>query len=92
MSNKSQNKNHHCKFCPSRPLLHCLLYPFAYLLLFDAFIDLGSRLLMGPKQTDDTRPLRVQNVPILIPNNLVQLQDPVLGEVRIVAIEKRDKR
>lgn len=51
----------------------------AHLLLLDAFIDFDCGLLMGPKQTDYTRPLRVQNITILIPNHLVQLQDPVMG-------------
>lgn len=54
-------------------------YPFPYLLLFDAFIDLGCGLLVSPKQTDDTSPFWFQNVPIIVPNHLVQLQDPVVG-------------
>lgn len=54
----------------------------AYLLLFNTFTDLGRGFFVGPKQTDHTGPLRVQNIPILIPNHLVQLQDPVMGNVR----------
>lgn len=69
---------------PSLPffLLPTALPSLAYLLLFDAFIDLGCGFLVGPEQTDYTCPLRVQNIPILIPNHLVQLQDPVVGSRR----------
>lgn len=49
---------------------------FSYLLLFDALVDLGCGLLVGPKQTDDTGPFRVQDVAILVADHLVQLQDP----------------
>lgn len=79
----------HETFCVVLSLLGSVLsapfhisYPFPYLLLFDAFIDLGCGLLVGPKQTDDTSPLWVQDVPILIPNHLVKLQDPVVGSGR----------
>lgn len=54
----------------------------AHLLLLDAFVDFDCGLLVGPKQTDYTRPLRVQNITILIPNHLVELQDPVMGRMR----------
>lgn len=61
--------------------IHILSYLCLYLLLFDAVIDLCRSLLMGPKQTDDTGPLWLQDVPILIADNLVQFQDPgVEGE------------
>lgn len=52
-----------------------------HLFLLDPFIDLHCGLLMGPKETDYTRPLRVQNITILIPNHLVQLQDPRMGHM-----------
>lgn len=53
-----------------------------YLLLFDAFIDLGCGLLVGPKKTDDVSSLRVQDVPVIISNNLVQFEDPGVGSNR----------
>lgn len=60
----------------------CSAYSCPYLLLFDALIDLGCCLLVGSKQTDDTSPFWVQDVPILVPNHLVQFQDPVGGSRR----------
>ena len=54
-----------------------MIFSSPYSLLFDALIDLGCCLLVGSKQTDDTGPFWVQDVPVLIPNHLVQLQDPV---------------
>ena len=72
--------SHRPGFCSRYFQHHCL--PFPYLLFFNAFIDLGCGLLVGPKQTDDTSPFRVQDVPILIPNHLVQLQDSVQGRRR----------
>lgn len=56
---------------------------FAYLLLFDAFIDLGGGLLVRPEQADDTGPLWLQDVSIFIPDHLVQLQDPVAEEAEV---------
>lgn len=50
----------------------CLLYLF----LFNTFIDLSRGLLVRPEKTDDACFLRIQDVPILISNNKVQLQDP----------------
>lgn len=57
----------------------CLLYLF----LFNAFIDLSRGLLVRPEKTDDTRFLRVQDVPILISNNKVQLQEPEAHNRRV---------
>lgn len=54
-------------------------FNFAHLLLFDAFIDLGRRLLVGSEQADDAGPLRVQNIPVVISDHLIQLQDPAIG-------------
>lgn len=61
------------------PLLFADNFNSAHLLLFDAFIDLGRRLLVGSEQADDAGPLRVQNIPVVISDHLVQLQDPVIG-------------
>lgn len=52
---------------------------FPYLLFFDTLVDLGCGFLVGPKQTDDTGPFWVQDVPILVSNYLVQLQNPAKG-------------
>lgn len=57
-------------------------YLFSHLFLFDAFIDFGCGVLMGPEQTDNTGPLRFQDVTILVSNHLVQLEDPVVYEAR----------
>lgn len=63
--------------CPMRLSLHCVYIAFClYLLFFNAFIDLGCGFLVGSKQTDDISSLWVQDVPILIANDQVQLKDP----------------
>lgn len=62
-------------------------FNFAHLLLFDAFIDLGRRLLVGSEQADDAGPLRVQNIPVVISDHLIQFQDPAIGRGQD-AIEK----
>lgn len=79
-----QLKRKNPMFHPSLQWSNSTLPPrtIAYLLLFNTFIDLGRGFFVGPKQTDHTGTLRVQNIPILIPNHLVQLQDPVMGNMR----------
>lgn len=37
---------------------------------------------MGSEQADDAGPLRVQNIPVVVSDHLVQLQDPALGRGR----------
>lgn len=63
-------------------LLFTAKFNLSHLLLFDALIDLGRRLLVGSKQADDAGPLRVQNIPVLISHHLIQLQDPAMGRGR----------
>lgn len=37
---------------------------------------------MGSEQADDAGPLRVQNIPVVVSDHLVQLQDPAVGRGR----------
>lgn len=58
-----------------------------YLLFFDAFIDFGCGLLVRSEEADDISLLRVQDVPVLVSNNQVQLKDPSLKKGRAGLME-----
>lgn len=55
---------------------HFVYPPPLYLFLFNTLIDLSCGLLVRPEKTDDARFFRLQDVPILVSNHKVQLQDP----------------